>query len=682
MERLIISYFICMAVCLFPNTAPAAGIGTWNNYMAYYEIQQIKAAGNDVFVLASNNLYMYNTNDGSITTYNKINGLSDNNIKHIAWNATVKKLIAVYANCNIDLIHPNGEITNISDFYLKAMNVDKTVNSITINDRYAYLATRFGIVKVDMYNKNISESYILQRDTRKVAVSGGNIYAMTSGNTVLTAPLSVNLIDKNNWTVTKQYPQGIFDEDNTDYEKYYPTVSTLNPGGPHYNTIGFLKFTGGKLYAANGLSATEETASLQVYDGNDWTVYENDITATTGHKFVNLISCDVDPNDESHVFAGGRTGLYEFRNGKFIKEYNLDNSPLKNATTVSDGNKNFVLVTSVKFDADSHLWLTNSISPSTSLFEITPEGEWISHHDNRLMTEVPTNKGKVLSSFESMNGLMFDSRGLMWFSNNYFRTPALMKYSPSDDILYVYDSNFTNQDGNSLTLSFMKEPTEDKEGNIWVATNIGPVYITPSQITSNEAITVLNQYKVPRNDGTNLADYLLSNVEISAIAIDGANRKWFGTTGNGVYLISSDNEEQIHHFTKDNSKLLSDNVMDIAISDNGEVFFGTDQGLCSYMSDATEPAKDMDGNSVYAYPNPVRPEYDGLITISGLTADANVKITTSTGYLVAEGQSNGGTFTWDGRDLKGRRVASGVYHVVTAKSDGSKGTVCNVAIIR
>ncbi len=668
--------------CIFCTKAHATEIGAWNNYMAYYEIQQIKAAGNDIFVLASNNLYMYNTNDGSITTYDKIKGLNDNNIRHIAWNSSVKKLIAVYANCNIDMIRTNGEITNRSDFFKKAMNADKTVNSITIHDRYAYLATKFGIVKVNMYNEEISESYNLQRDTRKVAVSGNSIYAMTSGNIVLTASVSDNLIDKNKWTQTSNYPQGIFDEDNTDYEKYYPIVSTLNPGGPHYNTIGFLRFTGDKLYTANGLSATEGKASLQIYDGKDWTVYENDITGQTGHRFVNLISCDVDPKDENHVFAGGQTGLYEFRNGKFIKEYNIDNSPLKNATTVDYGNKNYVIVPTVKFDADGHLWLANSISPSTSLFEITPEGEWISHHDKRLMTEVPTKNGKVLSSFESMNGLMFDSRGLMWFSNNYFRTPALMKYSPSDKNLYVYKKEFTNQDGKKLTLSFIKEPTEDKDGNIWMGTNIGPVYITPSQTTSNEDITVLNQYKVPRNDGTNLADYLLSNVEISSIAIDGANRKWFGTKGNGVYLISSDNEKQIHHFTKDNSKLLSDNVMDIAINDKGEVFFGTDQGLCSYMGDATEPAEDMDKNSVYAYPNPVRPEYDGLITVSGLTADADVKITTATGYLVAQGKSNGGTFTWNGRDLKGRKVASGVYHVVTAKSDGSKGTVCNVAIIR
>lgn len=656
----------------------AGGIGTWNNYMAYYEIQQIKAAGSDVFVLASNNLYMYNTNDQSITTYNKLNGLNDSNIKHIAWNNKVKKLIAVYANSNIDLIRTNGEITNISDFYNKIMSADKTVNAITIYDRYAYLATKFGVVKVDMENEEVHETYNLQQEIRKVAVSGNNIYVRTGSFAVLTADMSANLIDRNNWKATSQYPNGIFDEDNTDYEKYYPTVSTLNIDGPHYNTIGFLRFKNGKLYTANGHMSTVEKGSLQVYDGKDWTVYDNDIEEQIGHRFANLVSCDVDPKDDTHVFAGGQTGLYEFRNGKFIKEYTIDNSPLQSATTVSDGNKNYVIVPSVKYDSEGNLWLTNSISPSTSLFEMTSDGKWISHHDERMMIEVQKKK----TSFEYLSGLMFDSRGIMWFTNNYFRTPALMAYVPDNDVLYVYSKDFTNQDGESLTLTFMNCPTEDKEGNLWVATDIGPIYITPEQITGNGSITVLNQFKVPRNDGTNLADYLLSNVPVSAIAIDGANRKWFGTQGDGVYLISSDNETQIHHFTKDNSKLLSDNIIGIAIDGRGEVFFGTDQGLCSYMSDATEPAESMDKDNVYAYPNPVRPEYDGLITISGLTADADVKITTASGYLIAQGRSNGGTFTWNGRDLKGRRVASGVYHVVTAKSDGTKGTVCKVAIVR
>ncbi|MBR6606149.1 MAG: Por secretion system protein, partial [Prevotella sp.] len=175
----------------------------------------------------------------------------------------------------------------------------------------------------------------------------------------------------------------------------------------------------------------------------------------------------------------------------------------------------------------------------------------------------------------------------------------------------------------------------------------------------------------------------LSGVDIRCMAIDGANRKWFGTGGNGVYVISNDNIEQIYNFTTQNSSLLSNNINSIAINDyEGEVFIATDMGLCSYMNDATVAVESMDKDNIYAYPNPVRPEYTGPITIVGLTFNADVKITTATGYLVAEGRSNGGTFTWDGCDKDGKRVASGIYNVITATSTGEKGTVCKIAIIR
>ena len=141
--------------------------------------------------------------------------------------------------------------------------------------------------------------------------------------------------------------------------------------------------------------------------------------------------------------------------------------------------------------------------------------------------------------------------------------------------------------------------------------------------------------------------------------------------------------EQLENFTAANSPLLSDNIESIAIDHTtGEVFIGTDLGLNSYMSDATAVSIEMTKDDVYAYPNPVVSGYDGLITIVGLTRDADVKILTVNGQLVAQGRSNGGSFTWNGRDSGGKRVASGVYMVATAKSDGSKGTVCKIAVIR
>ena len=194
---------------------------------------------------------------------------------------------------------------------------------------------------------------------------------------------------------------------------------------------------------------------------------------------------------------------------------------------------------------------------------------------------------------------------------------------------------------------------------------------------------VFTQVKVPRDDGSDRADYLLGGVDINCIAIDGANRKWMGANGSGLYLISADNIREVKHFTRANSPLLSDNVESMAIDGRtGRLFIGTDKGLCSYVADATEPAGEMRQDSVYAYPNPVRPDYSGPITITGLSFDADVKIATADGTLVHQGRSLGVSYTWDGRDRQGRRVASGVYTVFTATADGKKGTVCKIAIVR
>lgn len=659
-----------------PGPLCGQGIGTWNAYMAYHDIQQIREAGTSLFVLASNGLYQYNLNDGSITTYDKVGGLSDVYITHIAWNSRVARLIAVYGNSNIDLVGTDGRVTNISDLYSKTMTADKTVNAIRIDAQYAYLATNFGVVKVDMARAEISETYNLGIAVARVALDGGLIYARTPAGEVWAASRTANLVDKNNWSRAASWRPGIFDEDLSDYDKYHDMVATLRPGGPDYNSMGFLMFKNGRLYTANGTTNIEAKACIQVLADGEWTVFENDIEDRLGHRFIKVFACDVDPADPSRVLAGAQTGLYEFRDGRFVKEYNIDNSPLKAAATVDPTDKDYVEVTSVRFDSDSHLWLTNSISPSTSLFELTPGGEWISHHDSKLMLSGSDR------SLEGMEGLMFDSRGLMWFGNNFYRQPALLCYNKARSELSAYDRDFANQDGTGLTLTYIREVAEDRDGNIWFASNAGPLYVTPQQIASGDANLAFNQFKVPRNDGTNYADYLLGNVDVSAVAIDGANRKWFGTSSNGVYLISADNMTQLQHFTAENSPLLSNNVMDIAIDGRtGEVFFGTDRGLCSYMSDATDPAEEMEKDNVYAYPNPVEPGYTGLITVTGLSFDADVKVVTANGALVASGRSNGGTFTWDGRDTRGRRVASGVYSVVTAKSDGSKGTVCKIAIV-
>ena len=613
-----------------------AQIGTWRNYLAYSDIQQIRAAGNDyLFVLASNGLYQYNRQDQSIYTYDKTNGLSDTYITNICWCPQAKRLIAVYQNSNIDLIDLKGNVTNISDLYNKLLTGDKTVSSIRMDGIYAYLICGFGIVKINMQRAEIAETY---KPTHP------------------------------------EYPTSLPDEDNSDYDKYIDIVKTLKPGGPHTNYFGFMLFTYNRLYTCNG--DYNYSSPIQILNNNEWTIYQHEgISEQTGVSFQGSFCLDVDPSNTEHVFAGSRNGLYEYLNGKFVKYYDHSNSPIEPFDGV---NKEYQLVTGTKFDQKGNLWVLNSSAPTTALMKYA-NGSFTKMNHSELMK---LNRGQLKNrSNGELSKIIIDSKGIMWFVNNNWVLPAIYQYNTDNDEIIAYE-NIVNQDGTRLNIQEgIRCVAEDLEHNIWVGSSVGPFMLESSEI--EDGGSTFTQVKVPRNDGTNYADYLLTGIDISSIAIDGGNRKWIGTFNNGVYLISADNMTQIHHFTTDNSKLLSNTIMSIAINPtSGEVFFGTDKGLCSYISDATATNSEMTTDNVWAYPNPVEPGYAGPITITGLSLDADVKILTANGAIVNEGRSNGGTYVWDGCDQKGRRVASGIYMVATATSKGEKGTVCKIAIVR
>ena len=115
------------------STIQAAAIGTWKAYMSYYGVQKIAAAGSDIFILSANSLWQYNQNDQSIVTYDKTTGMNGVTITDIAWNKASQRLIAVYDNCNIDLIETDGDIINVSDIYSQVITGNKTINHVIIN---------------------------------------------------------------------------------------------------------------------------------------------------------------------------------------------------------------------------------------------------------------------------------------------------------------------------------------------------------------------------------------------------------------------------------------------------------------------------------------------------------------------------------------------------------------------
>lgn len=658
---------------LLVTTVANAAIGDWKIYLSYSDPQQIERVGEQLFVRASNSLYLYNKADQSIQTFDKVTGLNDVNIINIGWNTAAKKLLIVYDNSNIDLMDLQGNVSNISDLYNKIMTEDKTINSITMNGHYAYLATNFGGVKLDLNKVEISESYMLGLQVSKIGVDNDNIYARTAQNKTYKASLSSNLIDKSNWAQVTSWPQTIFSTDNTAYEENIDLVKTLQPGGPKYNYFGYMKIHENKLYTCNGQGwDAKKPASIQIYDieNDEWTTFNNEgIADQLGVRYQDIMTIDVDPKDSRHVVAGAQSGLFEFYDGELTQHWNNSNSPIYSHFNVRPGHLNYQVITSVLYDNDGNLLVANTGSTKGTLLKLSSNTTW-STLNNTITAE--------RADFLKIMG--FDSKGYLWMYNNAWETTAAYRYDMNTETLTEY-SNFTNEDGVIYTnLEGCRTLAEDKEGNIWVGLSQGLFVLTPEY--QSDPSKGFYQVKVPRNDGTNYADYLLSAIDITTIAVDNANRKWIGTKGNGVYLISSDNMVEEKHLTTSNSPLLSNNIYCITIDDNtGIVYIGTDNGLCSYQSEATKPNEEMNSDNVWAYPNPVTPEYRGMITITGLSQNSDIKITSSNGSLVAEGRSQGGSFQWDGNDLKGNRVASGVYMVNTAKKDGTKGTVCKIVIV-
>ena len=667
---LLVAAFILLAYC----NALAGGVGTWKNYLAYSDVQWVEEGSNKLYVLASNSLYTYNKNDQSIKTYDKVNGLSDTDIRFIAWNKTARRLVIIYSNNNIDLLDDRGNVTNVPDYYLKTTMADKTVNGIDMSGVYCYLSTGFGLVKLNVAKAEISDSYNLSFPVNYSYIEGGYIYAASQSNGLYRATLSANLLDRNNWTSVGSYVE----RPRTADAALLAQAKTLNLGGPKYNGFAYIQYLNNRLYTVPGMfksgyADSNTPGAVQILHDGEWANYQENLSLKTGYDYLDNNVLAVDPRNANHVFVGGRTGLYEFLDGQLKAYYNKDNSLLQGAMYKGrELGNNYVLINGLCFDNKGDLWILNSQASRENLLRLSADGQMTSFSKPALMKDGVG--GSVLTS------MVFDNRNNLWFCNDHWDYPALFCYQPTTDKLLSF-TRFVNEDGSNLDL-VPHSVMPLSNGDVWVTTTIGPLLLSRSAIDNPET-AVFTQVKVPRNDGTNLADYLLSGIDVTCMAIDGGGRKWFGTKANGVYLISADNMTQVKHIISSNSLLLSDNILSIAINNaTGEVFFGTDKGLCSYMSDATTPSDQPSEDKTYAYPNPVKPGYTGPITIIGLSMNADVKIVTTNGVLVVAGISNGGSFVWNGKDQFGKPVASGVYMVESADEDGNNGVVCKVAIVR
>lgn len=761
-------FFISLFSFLFSSLI-AQQVGTWHTHLACYTTTCVAEAENYVYAVANGTLYRYGKNDNSVKLYSIQTGLNDTEIKIIRYNPSVKKLLIVYTNGNIDMMNEDDEITNIP-FIKNAGNVqDKTVYSIFFKGEETYLATAFGIWVYKMDKREAVGTYPINA-TYGVSIRNEFIYASTS-NGIKKALTNDNLLDPGNWEtintsssdfktknirdlylfenniVFRADTGGVFYLNENDelhtlvknqgmkgmklesgylipftstniylYEslnksetkdfgtvndisgiknngnfwiasgengllgvkrktenQYEVFVSGLNIEGPKQNLDANMIIHNGRLLITGGgrwAYRDNNAGTLMVYEDGKWANFdEKEVRKKVGYDCQDYTSVAVDPNDAYHYFVSSYgEGVLEFKDNEFVQLYNHENSSLQSVRGASPA-RNYVRVGSVTFDKEGNLWATNCDNVEKGISKRDVDGNW----------EAFAFPG--LPSSYLVDKILITSKRHKWVNvPRSSVSPGILIFD--EDRNAHYETAFTSSNStNSIRSKVCLSMVEDLTGDIWLGTQQGPIYCS----SSNSANAIKDPEKlrfnhVIREDENGDPYIFLVNEQINAIAVDGGNRKWLGTAGSGVHVISPDGKETIHHFTTENSDLYSNTILSIAINDQtGEVFIGTDKGLISYQSEATEGSPSY--SDVYAYPNPVRPEYDDQVVITGLMIDSNVKITDLSGNIIYQGKSAGGQMVWNCRNRSGNRVASGIYLVMSSTEKAKESVVAKIAVV-
>ncbi|MDI1233540.1 MAG: two-component regulator propeller domain-containing protein [bacterium] len=469
--------------------------------------------------------------------------------------------------------------------------------------------------------------------------------------------LNYCILDKDNdyWHASPQY--GLVSMGSAGSYSFYPN------GPRSKDNFNFIN-ADGKLYCSAG--AFSSTTYAPEFNSNRFYTFDNfnwqnsESSPLTDNMFDFTYMATNKANGNLFIGTHGK-GLIQLQNGTPIKVYDETNSPMQKRGGA------FCIVSGLAIDKGNNLWVSN-FDIDSALLQLSNKGAWTRY-------KLP---------LKQLGPMTIDSRNNKWII-----TP---RSAPSNGILFFSDKGtITQNDDISILLNANKGsgslPSNSitalaftKDGELLVGTDQGYGRIRSPNNILNGGNFDFERIIVSVEVGTNLGGYLLGSEYINCITLDGADRRWIGTN-NGAWLLAEDGETILQHFTIDNSPLLSNNVISIGILEStGEVFFGTDKGIISYKSNALNESKDL--SKIVIYPNPVKPDFDGEIAITGLASNTLVKITDINGQLVYQTTSNGGMATWNCRTFDGTRPATGVYLAFCINSDGTQTGMGKILFIK
>lgn len=578
-----------------------------------------------IYAATNEGVFFADKNSSNLADYNewsKLTDLGNNNYTNIVYFSNKLVVSLDSPNWGSDSI-----FYNVGNSWIKLISTGLNINRIAVFSNKLLIAGS----GVYIYDANFNQEKIIYTHANSFSIDAAEAHLDENGYYWIADKTNGLLKQKDNWNVEK-----------------------IVPNGPNTSSAFALDVQEGLTWVTSGGYGNNRSSAIFNYRENyEWNAVPSRIQNPTNSSWLSdLVSVAINPENTNQVFVGSwNAGLLEFNNGSLIQVYNAQNSVLDSV---------FFGITSVSgmaFDQNNNLWVTSSYS--TNILAVkTPSNNWYNF-------SLPG----LSSSNSEYKKVIVDKNNFVWIVDA--KNLKLLTFD--------YNSTFDNKnDDRSIsptTTAEMITLVEDLDGKIWFGTSQGVmVMYNPANVFSGEAISPIY---IQQDGQTQL---LLETERVNAIAVDGANRKWIGTQNSGVFLMSEDGSEEVLHFTMDNSPIFSNNIYDIKINNKtGEVFIATEKGLISYKGTATEVQDDF--KNVFVYPNPVREDYHGVIAIRGLVKDTDVRITDISGNLVSQTKSLGGQAIWDGKDLNGNRVQTGVYMVFNASPDGELSMAAKILFI-
>jgi hypothetical protein len=717
-------------------------LGSWRTHLSYYHINVVALGEQKVIASGNHGVMILDQRDNSISTYSKINGLTGTSITYVGLDNQTQRLLVTYADGRFDVIDNTSEIVGFDPTKNSTLTGSKKINHIYFTNSIAYLATDYGVIVFDVNRLLVRETWRglgnngQPLNVFQSTILGDSIFLAT-GRGVIAGALKDNLQDYNNW---KRFESGEFAGSVQHIAQFDNAVySGLNGSGifkyedAHWAKTPYLEgFSFRSIHSSlNHLFIAETDALYSLATNDDFTpvpstyiVQPNFATEDNegnlwigdggyglvtnsqggfvsiipnspfGDKAINLTYYD----KRMYALSGGYSANGAALGNSGVFDWFLDGSwttaeaffpDVTDLVTESHSGKTYISSFGhgievrdmqnnpmIFNDTNSPLINTNPPEPFVNISSLTSgvNGVWVANYGaSKPLHFLDANNNWKSFSFPMEQSqyplkLGVDPHGSVWMVLDPMHSGGITVFNETDNKSVV----LTDGEGmGGLPDNAVNAIATDREGYVWIGTDLGVAYFNdPVSVFSG----TVNAIK-PIYDGR----FLLRDDKVTAIAVDGGNRKWIGTE-RGLWLFNESGEELIYNFTTANSPLLSDVIRDVEINgQTGEVFIATDEGLISFRSDATDSEGKFE--TVKIFPNPVTATFIGSIGITGLATDALVKITDVNGKLVWQTRAHGGSASWNLQDVNGRRPSTGVYIVFAITDDGRDSAVAKIAFV-